>query len=253
VAEGAPAAAPPREEGRGAFATPAAALADGRGVDADAGVAGPVEAAGGTEGGAIEPAVRAGSILAASLALGAPTTAPALGAEAAVFAPYQRSPRPPPTPSATTAMAPTTAGTADRDRGIAELMTDTPCCGPLPYADCGAAFPPKDAGPDRSDGGGRRGPGTPSTSASAATCMVARSNRSACRAATAVDRGRKDGRRDGERKGRRALLLKQLRLRFGDLPAAVVARIEAAEVQELDTWAERFVTASRLEDVLGPG
>ena len=52
---------------------------------------------------------------------------------------------------------------------------------------------------------------------------------------------------------RGALLLKQLRLRFGDLPAAVVARVEAAEVQELDTWAERFVTASRIEDVFLPG
>ena len=76
-----------------------------------------------------------------------------------------------------------------------------------------------------------------------------------------VDRGRKDGRREGqregqregERMGRRAVLLKMLRLRFGELPATVVARVEAAEVQELDVWAERFVTAARLEDVLGPG
>jgi hypothetical protein len=58
--------------------------------------------------------------------------------------------------------------------------------------------------------------------------------------------------RRGERQGRRTTLAKQLRLRFGDLPAAVLARIEAADVPELDTWAERFVTASRLEDVLGP-
>ncbi len=43
-----------------------------------------------------------------------------------------------------------------------------------------------------------------------------------------------------------------LRLRFGELPAPVVARIEAAEVPELDAWAERFVLASRLEDVIGP-
>jgi predicted transposase YdaD len=70
---------------------------------------------------------------------------------------------------------------------------------------------------------------------------------------TEVDRGRKDGRREGERKGRRAQLLKLLRLRFGELPGPVVARVEAADVQELDALAERFVTASRLEDVLGPG
>ena len=68
-----------------------------------------------------------------------------------------------------------------------------------------------------------------------------------------VDQGERRGERRGERKGRRAQLLKLLRLRFGELPAAVVARVEAAEVQELDACAERFVTASRIEDVFLPG
>jgi hypothetical protein len=54
----------------------------------------------------------------------------------------------------------------------------------------------------------------------------------------------------GEKRGERRLLLKQLRLRFGELPAAIIARIEAAEVPELDTWGERIITAARLEDVL---
>jgi hypothetical protein len=63
-----------------------------------------------------------------------------------------------------------------------------------------------------------------------------------------MDQGRRDGRREGERH----VLLKLLRMRFGELPAAVVARIQAAEMPELDAWTERFVTASRLEDVLGP-
>jgi Domain of unknown function (DUF4351) len=71
-----------------------------------------------------------------------------------------------------------------------------------------------------------------------------------------VERGHTDGWREGYRegwrKGHRNALLKQLRLRFGELPAAVVARIEAAEVPELEVWIERFVTASRLDDVLGP-
>ncbi len=62
-----------------------------------------------------------------------------------------------------------------------------------------------------------------------------------------MSQSRKDGRREGERR----VLLKQLRLRFGELPAAVVARIEAAEVAELDVWTERIMTASQLEDVLG--
>ena len=75
-----------------------------------------------------------------------------------------------------------------------------------------------------------------------------------------VERGRKEGRREGRREGERdgelkaarRVLLKQLRLRFGELPAAILARIEAAELSELDPWTERVITASSLEDVLGP-
>jgi hypothetical protein len=67
-----------------------------------------------------------------------------------------------------------------------------------------------------------------------------------------VDQGRREGERKGERTGKRSVLLKQLRLRFGDLPAAIVARVEAAEVPELDAWSERFVTASQLDEVFGP-
>jgi hypothetical protein len=61
-----------------------------------------------------------------------------------------------------------------------------------------------------------------------------------------------DGESRGRRQGAQRLVLKQLGLRFGELPAAVVAQVEAAEVSELETWAERVLTASRLEDVLGP-
>ncbi len=66
-----------------------------------------------------------------------------------------------------------------------------------------------------------------------------------------MDLRERQGERTGERNAERRVLLKQLRLRFGELPAAVVARVEAAEMPELDAWTERFVTASRLEDVLG--
>jgi hypothetical protein len=67
-----------------------------------------------------------------------------------------------------------------------------------------------------------------------------------------MDRGRRDGERTGERRGRRATLLEQLQVRFGELPPAAVARIEGAEVPELKRWAERILTASQLEDVVGP-
>ena len=65
-------------------------------------------------------------------------------------------------------------------------------------------------------------------------------------------RGETQGRREGERAGQQRMLLKLLRLRFGELPASVVVRIEAAEVPELELWADRVVTAAQLEDVLGP-
>jgi hypothetical protein len=71
-----------------------------------------------------------------------------------------------------------------------------------------------------------------------------------------MDRGRREGERAGERNGERKaecrVLLRQLRLRFGELPTAVVMLVEAADVPELDVWIERVVTASQLEDVLGP-
>ena len=64
---------------------------------------------------------------------------------------------------------------------------------------------------------------------------------------TEVDQARKEGERNAERR----VLLKLLRQRFGELPAAVVARVEAADVPELEAWTERIMMASRLEDVLG--
>jgi Putative transposase, YhgA-like/Domain of unknown function (DUF4351) len=64
--------------------------------------------------------------------------------------------------------------------------------------------------------------------------------------------GERRGESRGRREGERTVLLKLLRLRFGELPASVVAQVETAEVPELDRWVERVVTASRLEDVMGP-
>jgi hypothetical protein len=46
------------------------------------------------------------------------------------------------------------------------------------------------------------------------------------------------------------MLLKQLRAQFGELPAAIVDRVEAADVPDLETWLERIVTATKLDEVL---
>jgi hypothetical protein len=49
-----------------------------------------------------------------------------------------------------------------------------------------------------------------------------------------------------ESRNRRALLLKLLGTRFGALPASLVARVEAADLAELDGWFERGITAPSL-------
>ncbi|KYF58941.1 hypothetical protein BE08_05670 [Sorangium cellulosum] len=54
----------------------------------------------------------------------------------------------------------------------------------------------------------------------------------------------------GRQEGERAILLRQLRARFGDLPDAAVARVEAAETAALERWAERVLSANTLADVL---
>jgi hypothetical protein len=61
---------------------------------------------------------------------------------------------------------------------------------------------------------------------------------------------RREGHLEGLLEGQRALLLKQLRLRFGELPAGVVLRVNEADASLLDLWTERVLTAATLDDVL---
>jgi Domain of unknown function (DUF4351) len=61
-----------------------------------------------------------------------------------------------------------------------------------------------------------------------------------------VEKFRDEGRQEGERN----MLLRQLRARFGELPAAATARIHAADVAELEQWGERVLGAQTLAEVL---
>ena len=73
-----------------------------------------------------------------------------------------------------------------------------------------------------------------------------------------IEEGRKEGLKEGEQaglkqglqRGEARILTAQLRLRFGDLPAAVQQRIEAADADTLLRWSERVLTAQTLEEVL---
>ena len=62
--------------------------------------------------------------------------------------------------------------------------------------------------------------------------------------------GRREGRQDGLREGLRSVVLKLLRLKFGELDDAVQARIAAADEATLDRYAERVLSADTLDAVL---
>ena len=58
------------------------------------------------------------------------------------------------------------------------------------------------------------------------------------------------GRAEGERKAARATLIRQLRVRFGELPDNMVATVQACDdLERLNMWLDRFATAATLDDV----
>ncbi len=63
-------------------------------------------------------------------------------------------------------------------------------------------------------------------------------------------KGLEKGREEGDVKSR-ALLVRQLELRFGTLPLLAKARVLAAAPQQVETWALRMPTAGSLDEALG--
>ena len=55
--------------------------------------------------------------------------------------------------------------------------------------------------------------------------------------------GVRDGIREGRREGKALLLAKQMTERFGDLPEAVLAKLESASSDQLQSWACRLLRA----------
>ena len=66
----------------------------------------------------------------------------------------------------------------------------------------------------------------------------------------AMRQGRDEGHQEGRQEGERAILLRQLRRRFGTLSDATATRIASADPATLLEWADRVLTAQKLEDVL---
>lgn len=71
---------------------------------------------------------------------------------------------------------------------------------------------------------------------------------------TLAERLREQGREEGLAKGRRdtvvEVTLRLLRLKFGELPAAVTATIEAGSEADFERWTERVLVATSLSEVL---
>ena len=57
-------------------------------------------------------------------------------------------------------------------------------------------------------------------------------------------------REEGVAEGRADTLLKQLGIKFGELPDAVVTRVRGGSTAELDAWAERVLFRDSLAEVL---
>jgi hypothetical protein len=62
--------------------------------------------------------------------------------------------------------------------------------------------------------------------------------------------GRQEGRQEDVQKGESLVLLRLLRLKFGEIPDDIRRRIEAADAETLLTWSERILTATSVDEVV---
>ncbi len=63
---------------------------------------------------------------------------------------------------------------------------------------------------------------------------------------------KKEGHDQGVKQGEETLFLLLMEERFGLLPQPMIARIKAADAEQLLEWGKRFVYAATLDDVFGP-
>lgn len=66
-----------------------------------------------------------------------------------------------------------------------------------------------------------------------------------------LQQGLEQGLEQGELRGRRALLRRLLEVKFGPLDSQILERLNAADADMLDRFAERVVTATSLEELFG--
>ena len=68
-----------------------------------------------------------------------------------------------------------------------------------------------------------------------------------------VRQGLSQGLSQGRVEGVRAVLVRQLKRRFGPLPSTVGARLSDASTAELEAWADNVLDAATLDEVFDPG
>jgi hypothetical protein len=64
-------------------------------------------------------------------------------------------------------------------------------------------------------------------------------------------RGEAKGLSQGRLEGQRALLQRQLRLKFGELSPQIIAKLEVATESDFALWTERVLSVDSLEGVFG--
>ena len=63
--------------------------------------------------------------------------------------------------------------------------------------------------------------------------------------------GEVQGEARGEARGEAAMLLRLLRLRFGEVPEVMRQKIQSADSQTLLEWSDRVLTATSIEQSIG--
>ncbi|MEO5355612.1 MAG: DUF4351 domain-containing protein, partial [Magnetococcus sp. XQGC-1] len=58
-----------------------------------------------------------------------------------------------------------------------------------------------------------------------------------------------EGRQEGRQEGEAAILLKQMRRKFGQVPGEITEKVTSAKLEFIEIWSENILFANSLDDV----
>ena len=64
-----------------------------------------------------------------------------------------------------------------------------------------------------------------------------------------IQKGRQEGRQEGMQKGEAGILLRLMRLKFGEIDARSLAKIESADADQLLIWSEHILSAKTVKEI----